>query len=223
MTNGPSHQREQRERRETLRNDQLVRNAKLHEKLAPLFERNDQLQRDRDPASTLLAFAESEAGSISGRWRSNQKSRVLGAKEEALYPNLPPSSPWSSPDPSGLEPPFGIDINAVEPVGEYGEIEASIAPSATGQPRTDLADGQSPDESCELGEAPGVNSQPTSVPLADVQPSASTASGPKHDVLGEASPSFSPSSEGVGGQGLSALGSSAPPGKPKPKPKPWMR
>jgi hypothetical protein len=40
-------------------------------------------------------------------------------------PEQPATSPWSR-DPVGREPPLGIDVNAVEPVGEAHEIEASL-------------------------------------------------------------------------------------------------
>jgi hypothetical protein len=40
-------------------------------------------------------------------------------------PTQPEGSPWSR-DPVPIEPPLGFDVNAVEPVGEVHEIEASL-------------------------------------------------------------------------------------------------
>jgi hypothetical protein len=60
-----------------------------------------------------------------GRHAAAAKASVVGAERVPLYPRQGPDSPWSS-DISGVEPPFGIDVSFVEPVGTPAEVEESL-------------------------------------------------------------------------------------------------
>jgi hypothetical protein len=71
-----------------------------------------------------LANVDQELG---GRFA--KESRVSGAEPNVRYPRLPSSSPWAS-DPVPPEEPLGFEIDAMEPVGNPGEIEASLAEAA---------------------------------------------------------------------------------------------
>jgi hypothetical protein len=61
-----------------------------------------------------------------GRWAAADKSAVVGETPAPMYPAQPAGSPWAG-DPVGQEPPFPVDISAMEPVGTHAEIEASLA------------------------------------------------------------------------------------------------
>jgi hypothetical protein len=74
--------------------------------------RNDQRVRS---GSTFLDHTHSEEG---GRFA--KPTNVIGSTPTPTYPAGPN---WSV-DPTGVEPPLGIDVNAVEAVGEKFEIEA---------------------------------------------------------------------------------------------------
>jgi hypothetical protein len=87
------------------------------ERLAALH--NDRL---RD-ASTLLDHVSNDSG---GRFAVIGKPTVIGSEPSAQYPTLPSSSPWAA-DPVGVEPPTGVEIGAMEPVGEGFEVERSLA------------------------------------------------------------------------------------------------
>jgi hypothetical protein len=54
------------------------------------------------------------------------KPQIVGTEPSARYPHLPASSPWAGPDLVGVEPPLGVEINALEPVGEPHEVAASL-------------------------------------------------------------------------------------------------
>jgi hypothetical protein len=70
-------------------------------------------------ANTFAGRAQAEADDVRGRWAEINKSNVVGATPTPQYPAGPN---WSV-DPTGVEPPLGIDVNAVEPCGEKFEIE----------------------------------------------------------------------------------------------------
>jgi len=91
--------------------------------------RNDTPQADRletllndkrvqKDASTFLSHTHSED---SGRFAKPQT--VIGL-DSVQYPTLPENS-WTN-DPTPTEPPLGIDVNAMEPVGEEFEVAASL-------------------------------------------------------------------------------------------------
>jgi hypothetical protein len=96
-----AHDDEQRTRRETLENDRRVRAGQT------MFGR-------------AQADADAEYG---GRFAALSKPVVVGSGP--TYPQLPASSSWSH-DPVPPEPPLGIDVNAVEPVGTSAEIGRSL-------------------------------------------------------------------------------------------------
>jgi hypothetical protein len=80
---------------------------------------------------TYHQFAASEAGAVGGRFAAESKQRVVGSGPVA-YPQLPETSPWHN-DPVPAEEPLGVDINMVEAVGTYAEIEKSLAESQSGE------------------------------------------------------------------------------------------
>jgi hypothetical protein len=86
--------------------------------------RNEATQRERvlrnDQRHTFQSRAIAENDDVRGRWAEINKSNVVGATSTPQYPAGPN---WSV-DPTGVEPPLGIDVNAVEPCGEKFEIEA---------------------------------------------------------------------------------------------------
>jgi hypothetical protein len=87
-------------------------------------ERRRILDNDRK-ASTYSRIAQSEAEDLAGgRYAAMGKPSVTGTTPAIRYPVQPPNSPWAS-DLLGPEPPLGIDINAMQPVGEPHEVKAS--------------------------------------------------------------------------------------------------
>jgi hypothetical protein len=91
--------------------------------------------------STYLDHLEPSAGgrfAALARQERDAKPSLIGTDPAAQYPKLPSSSPWAGGDVVGQEPPLGIDVNAMEPVGEAFEVEASLAASgAQNAPRHD--------------------------------------------------------------------------------------
>ena len=99
-----SHQREQKERRAVITNDQTLRSG------------------DQQP-TTLHAMSRL-SNDLEGR--HSARDYLSGSAQATDYPAIP-SGPWSSdyarvPD----EPPLGFDMNAVEPTGTPAEVAASI-------------------------------------------------------------------------------------------------
>jgi hypothetical protein len=90
----------------------------------PYHQNSDQREREailrNDRANTFAGRAQAEADDVRGRWTQINKSDVVGATPTPQYPAEPN---WSV-DPTGVEPPLGIDVNTVEPCGEKFEIEA---------------------------------------------------------------------------------------------------
>ena len=76
---------------------------------------------DREP-TTLHAMANLDT-SLDGRF--GKADRVSGDAPTVDYPRLPASSPWAC-DPIGLEPPLGIEVDALEPTGTPAEVAASF-------------------------------------------------------------------------------------------------
>jgi hypothetical protein len=95
-------------------------------------ERAEALQNDKavQRANTFAGRAQAEADDVRGRWAEINKSNVVGATPTPQYSAGPN---WSV-DPTGIEPPLNIDVNAVEPCGEKFEVEASL--EAIGDPAT---------------------------------------------------------------------------------------
>ena len=78
--------------------------------------RNDQRVRS---GSTFFDHTHSEEG---GRFA--KPTNVIGSTPTVQYPRLPENS-WTN-DPVPPEAPLGIDVNAIEPVGESFEVAASL-------------------------------------------------------------------------------------------------
>lgn len=88
-----------------------------------MTNRNDQA----DEASSYADHTSDERG---GRFAAKETPfSVTGIAPMPKIPAQPPHSPWAGPDLVGDEPPLGIDVNALEPVGTPVEIEASLAAS----------------------------------------------------------------------------------------------
>jgi hypothetical protein len=111
---GPSHQIEMKEKHRELMNDLAVRRA---QQPRPMIG-------DDNAASTYQNFAQSDA-SLENQGRFAKAQHISGTQPTTQYPRLP-SGPWSGPDPSGLEPPLGIDVSEAPIVGEPFEVEASL-------------------------------------------------------------------------------------------------
>jgi len=71
---------------------------------------------------TFQSRAIAEADDVRGRWAEINKSNVVGATPTPVYPAGPN---WAA-DPVGVEPALGFSVEAHEPVGEVGEVQASI-------------------------------------------------------------------------------------------------
>jgi hypothetical protein len=109
-------------------------------------ERAETLQNDKavQRANTFAGRAIAEADDVRGRWAEINKSNVVGATPTVQYPMAAPN--WSV-DPTGIEPPLNIDVNAVEPCGEKFEIEAlGDATEAVAQSASPLAAVAAPSE-----------------------------------------------------------------------------
>jgi hypothetical protein len=72
--------------------------------------------------NTMLRRAQSEFD-LENTGRHSKSATVIGTGAPN-YPRLPENN-WTN-DPVPPEPVLGIDVNATEPVGEYGEVTASI-------------------------------------------------------------------------------------------------
>jgi hypothetical protein len=119
---GPTERISQAEKLAVLKNDRLVNDALARSKLEALFLENRRRQalKEKD-SSTYLDHTHDEDG---GRWA--KPKQVTGREQAVNYPKLPASSPWSE-EVLGNEPPFGVDINAVEPTGNWHELDASFS------------------------------------------------------------------------------------------------
>jgi hypothetical protein len=86
---------------------------------------------DERRANTRVAYGDVVDPLPQGRW----KKPAQPSDPAKLYPPLPPTSAWAC-DPVGLEPPFPVDIEAVEPCGTEAEIERVLA-EPVGSPPAD--------------------------------------------------------------------------------------
>jgi hypothetical protein len=84
----------------------------------------DRRRRARESAqpTSFHQFAQSSSDEIAGGRYAKQEGstpQVVGADGPPIYPQLPSSSPWSgaAPEP-GIEPPTGININAMPELGQ---------------------------------------------------------------------------------------------------------
>ena len=94
-------------------------------------ERRRILDNDRK-ASTYSRVAQSEAEDLAGgRYAAMGKPSVTGSTPAVRYPAQPANSPWHR-DPLPTEPPLGVSVEEMKPVGEPHEVRASEAqPAAT--------------------------------------------------------------------------------------------
>jgi|SRR6516165_11504830 len=108
-----SRQEEERERRETLLNDQRVlgivaQERELTEEQKTAIER----KIDEAKASTLSDHHHNDTG---GRWSAQDKQTVTGATPAQPWPKLPPESPWSGEQPQpGQERSFGKQLHSFD-------------------------------------------------------------------------------------------------------------
>ena len=83
-----------------------------------------------DRKDTYLSRAQADVEIESqDRFKKYNPTTVTGVTPE--YPRQPDNSPWSSPDPTGPEPPFPIDIDFV---AELGGASAPAIPSDAVEP-----------------------------------------------------------------------------------------
>jgi hypothetical protein len=110
-------------------------NPATREEKAEALRNEQRLKRggDREPTTLheLSRLGQDEEGS--GRFAPDRY--VTGSQAATKYPRQDNASPWSGAgaDP-GLEPPIGIDVSAVDPVGEQFEIDRSISEQEIGGP-----------------------------------------------------------------------------------------
>ena len=90
--------------------------------------RNDRLVREQ--AGTLYSHAISEANEGAGRFTAQSRATVVGATAAPA----PVAAPNWAHDPSGPEPPLGVDINALEPTGTPTEIAQSLIDNSELEP-----------------------------------------------------------------------------------------
>jgi hypothetical protein len=100
-------------------------NATPADKLETLLN-DKRVLRQQKEASTFSQFANSDANQDAGRFAAINKATVVGATPK--QPDY--AAPNWSPQAVGVEPPLGIDVNAMEPVGESFEVEASLERTA---------------------------------------------------------------------------------------------
>ena len=77
----------------------------------PFNNDTDQQTRRRVERDTYLSRAQVEADQVGGRFKKEIETHVTGVP---TYPSLPASSPWASPDPTGLEPPLGYSVDQMD-------------------------------------------------------------------------------------------------------------
>jgi hypothetical protein len=85
--------------------------------------------RDRDGRSTYFAHAGDVELEMGGRFAKVLPTTVVGSEPVVKYPKLPEGSPWAK-DECPPEPGLGIDVNAMEALGEPHEQAASHAGDA---------------------------------------------------------------------------------------------
>jgi hypothetical protein len=85
-------------------------------------EKAEVLRNDRR-ANTMHGRTSAELD-LENTGRHARANTVIGVDGPVQYPMAAPN--WSA-DPTGVEPPLGFDVNAVEPVGESHEIQTSLA------------------------------------------------------------------------------------------------
>ena len=91
------------------------------DELSQAFKRKI-LAEDRDRMASYLDHARSSIDDErGGRFAAVSPTRTVVGTSPVTYPRLPANSPSNQTALVGDEPPLGIDINAMEPVGELHE------------------------------------------------------------------------------------------------------
>jgi hypothetical protein len=80
---------------------------------------------------TFQSRAIADADIPLGRFTEHERATVVGSEGA---PNYPQGPNWAQHDPVPPEPSLGFDITAIEPVGEFHEVQKSLA--ALGDPAT---------------------------------------------------------------------------------------
>jgi hypothetical protein len=120
-----------------------------HEEQAERLNVIENEKRLRNQGTTFSQFAQTDAATSLGRFSAISNPVVVGEKQIPKYP-----AAYHQHDPVPDEPPLGVDINAIEPVGEKFEVEQSLS-----------VDGQSPLELVSLPfSAQATGSEPLAEP-----------------------------------------------------------
>ena len=118
-----SRQEEDRERREVLRNDALVRRQQEEQSESRRVFAQDQSLPNQ--ATTMHQFAQSDADVPRGRFTSHEHSTVVGGTPIPVYP---PGPAWcADPGSQCVEPPLGLDNPALE---HHREAQATPNPAS---------------------------------------------------------------------------------------------
>src|SRR5262245_16151574 len=89
----------------------------------PFDNDTDQQTRREVLKNTYFSRAQAEADlEAQGRFKKQNPTTVTGVPQ---YPAQPTNSPWATPDPTGPEPPFPIDIEFVGELGGASPAQAS--------------------------------------------------------------------------------------------------
>lgn len=91
-------------------------------------ERRRILAEERLARNTYFGHAGDTELDLGGRFAKVTTTTVVGAGP-VRYPRQPTGSPWAC-DPVPAESPLGLDINAMEPVGEPHEMRPQAAGDA---------------------------------------------------------------------------------------------
>jgi hypothetical protein len=87
-------------------------------------QRND--ERVRKGGATYHGIAVAEADAVGGRFAARERSTVIGAAPAPRYPTLPESLWGNQGAAVPPEPPLGVAVDQMDPVGEAFEIEKSL-------------------------------------------------------------------------------------------------
>jgi len=108
-------------------NKDFINFGTQEEKVEQLRQERKLRTSDREP-STFHQMANLDL-SLGGRFSAG--GYVAGSDPTTEYPRLPEGSPWGSGPQVPTEPPLGVSVEVVEPVGTPAEIAASIAELAS--------------------------------------------------------------------------------------------
>jgi hypothetical protein len=153
------------------------------------IEMQNEMLRKKAEGSTFFQHAIASANDEAGaRYAKQNPTAVVGANPIA-YPQLPEGSPWARQWPEGPDE-FGVEIDAMEPVGSDKEIEeaAEILRSRSATPLADDDPAAVPGTSLTVERVTG---SPTNSPSVDL--SAVVMGGPVNEATVAGSPTSSQS------------------------------